>query len=246
MRKSLVAVAFMSATPAAFSAPLVDVYAGAYTWNAELSGDIATGSDKVDLEKDLDFDKTRENVFYIGLEHPVPLVPNVRLRHITVSDDQRNTLTRNFSFGGGTFIAGNTVRSDFDLDITDATLYYSPLDNWLNLDLGLTVRRMDAEFTIESGAQRGHEKAEKTIPMLHVAAQADLPLTGFYVGAEVNTISYDGSKLQDSNLHVGWASDFLLGVELGYSRMDLELDDVSNLDSDITIGGPYLALALRF
>jgi hypothetical protein len=35
-------------------------------------------------------------------------------------------------------------------------------------------------------------------------------------------------------------------VELGYKHMDLELDDVSDLDADLDMGGPYLAASLSF
>lgn len=246
MRKSLMALGLMSLAPAAHSAPLIDIYAGAYTWNADFSGTISSGADEVDVSRDLDFDKSRENILFIGLEHPVPLLPNVRLRHVAVSDAERSTLGRAIDFGGGAFLPGQSVRADYDLDMTDLTLYYSPLNNWVKLDLGLNVRRLDAEFVIQSGTDRGREAARKTIPMLHLAARGNLPLSGFYAGGEANVVSYDGSKLHDSNLYVGWTSDFLLGVQVGYSRLDLELDDVSGLDTDLSLKGPYLALTLTF
>ena len=47
--------------------------------------------------------------------------------------------------------------------------------------------------------------------------------------------------MRDFDAHIGWQSDFLLGVKAGYSRLEVELDDVSGLDSDLEIGGPYLA-----
>ena len=74
----------------------------------------------------------------------------------------------------------------------------------------------------------------------------NLPLTGVYVGGEINAIEYDGSGMRDFDAHIGWQSDFLLGVKAGYSRLEVELDDVSGLDSDLEIGGPYLAATFRF
>lgn len=246
MRKACMALGLTLLAPAAYSAPLVDIYAGAYSWNAELSGTVSSGGDDISFDRDLDFDKTRENVLYIGLEHPIPVLPNVRLRHSEVSDSARNTLSRQITFGGETFNIADAVSSSYDLEMTDLTLYYSPLNNWVKLDLGLNVRRLEAEFNIASSTDSARESASETIPMLHLAARGNLPFSGFYAGGEVNVVSYDGSKLQDTNVYLGWTSDFLLGVQVGYNRLDLELDDVSDLDSDFSLKGPYLALTFTF
>jgi len=52
--------------------------------------------------------------------------------------------------------------------------------------------------------------------------------------------------MNDYNARIGWRSDYLLGLELGYSRMNIVLDDVNDLDTDLDIGGPYLAISLSF
>ncbi|MCH8543506.1 MAG: TIGR04219 family outer membrane beta-barrel protein [Alcanivorax sp.] len=246
IRKTLMAAGLIALAPAAQSAPLIDVYAGAYTWNASLSGNIASGNDNIDMKDDLGFGRERQNVLYFGLEHFVPLVPNVRLKHMVMSDSSRNTIERNFEFGGGNFTAGQNVESDFDLDMTDLTLYYTPLNNVVKLDAGLNIRRVDADFRLRNGGPEGREAAKETFPMLHLAARANLPFSGLYAGAEINTIRYDGSRIQDYTVKAGWVSDFLLGVELGYSQYDIKLDDVSGLDTDLEFGGPYLALSLTF
>lgn len=248
MRKTLVlavAAGALALTPAVQAAPLVNVYAGAFTWNADVSGFVDTDGDRVDMEDDLGFDRSRQNVLYFGLEHFVPLVPNVRLRHMALSDSGRAT-TAGFVFDGQAF-AGD-VRSSFDLDMTDLTLYYTPLDNVVKLDAGLNVRRIDAEFDVrtEPAAIQGNETARETFPMLHLGARVNLPFSGFYAGGEINTIRYDGSRIEDYTARVGWVSDFLLGVELGYSHFNIKLDDISGLDADLEFGGPYLALSVSF
>ncbi|MBZ2189870.1 TIGR04219 family outer membrane beta-barrel protein [Alcanivorax sp. JB21] len=246
MRKTLMAAGLVALAPAAQSAPLIDVYAGAYTWNASLSGTIASGNDDIDMKDDLGYGRERQNVLYFGLEHVVPMVPNVRLKHMVMSDSSRNTIERSFQFGGGTFVITDEVQSEFDLDMTDLTLYYTPLDNVVKLDVGLNVRRVDADFRMRSGGDDGRETAKETFPMLHLAARGNLPFSGLYAGAEINAIRYDGSRVEDYTVKAGWVSDFLLGVELGYSQFNVELDDVSGLDTDLEFGGPYLALSLTF
>ena len=126
----------------------------------------------------------------------------------------------------------------------DGTFYYSPINTALKVDLGLTVRQMDGDLRLNSLVGKTTLSIDETLPMLHAGARAQLPIPGVYVGAEVNAISYDGSKMNDYNARVGWRSDYLLGLELGYSRMNIELDDVNNLDTDLEVGGPYFAISL--
>ncbi|MBF5057656.1 hypothetical protein Y5W_02950 [Alcanivorax sp. 521-1] len=247
MKRLTLMAALAAAAPATQAAPLVDVYAGGYSWDTETSGTIASsGNDDIDMEDDLGFDDTDQTVLFVGVEHAVPILPNVRLRHMDLSDDGRNTLIDPVTFDGETF-TGDVI-SEYDLDMLDGTFYWTPLDNVVKLDLGVTVRRMDAEVTIRSDSfgNAATEKADETFPMGHLAVRANLPLTGVYVGGEVNAIEYDGSGMRDYSARIGWRSNFLLGVEAGYSRMEIELDDVGDLDSDMEIGGPYIAATLAF
>ena len=239
-------LAALSAAPFAQAAPLVDVYAGGYAWSPDTSGSIASGSNDIDMEDDLGFDDSDQTVLYVGLEHAVPVLPNVRLRYMDLSDDASNTLVDPITFNGQTF--ADNVNSDYDMEMLDGTFYWSPLDNVVKLDLGLTVRQMDADFTIRSQTvgNVASESASETFPLAHGAVRANLPLTGVYVGGEINAIEYDGSGMRDFDAHIGWQSDFLLGVKAGYSRLEVELDDVSGLDSDLEIGGPHLAATFRF
>lgn len=250
LRKLLIALPATLLLPVtqAVAAPMVDVYAGAYTWDAGFSGNFASQGQDIDVEDDLDYDSARQNVLYLGVDHAVPLVPNVRLRHVDLSDDSDSTLTREFKYAGNTYQSNHDVSSRFQLDHTDLTLYYTPLDTVARVDFGLTVRQLDSEFEIrnKTTGDRGFVAADATLPMLHVAAGGDLPLTGFYARGEVNAVSFDGNDFTDARAAVGWRSDMVLGLELGYQQLDLTLDDVDDLDADMSVGGPYLALSLNF
>lgn len=256
-RKRLAAILPLIFAPAAWGAdvtPGVDFYAGAYGWDAQPSGSFSStidgaSVDKIDVEDDLDFSTNQNNILYIGVEHAVPLIPNVRLRSADISDSSTAQLTRNFTYEGQAFTAADTVSSRYQLDYQEATLYYTPLDTVAKVDLGLTVRKFDAEFEIESRTppqRRGFVAAEGTVPMLHVGVAGDLPLNGFYAKGKVDVISYDGNDLTDARVALGWRSDMVLGVEAGYQRFALKLDDVDDLDADLTLAGPYLALSLSF
>lgn len=242
----LAGLAALSAAPFAQAAPLVDVYAGGYAWSPDTSGSIASGSNDIDMEDDLGFDDSDQSVIYVGLEHAVPVLPNVRLRYMDLSDDASNTVVSPITFNGE-ILAGN-LASEYDMEMLDGTFYWSPLDNVVKLDLGVTVRQMDADFSIRSRTvgNVASESASETFPLAHGAVRANLPLTGVYLGGEINAIEYDGNGMRDFDAYIGWQSDFLLGVKAGYSRLEVELDDVSGLDADLRMGGPYLAATFRF
>lgn len=244
-RAGLLAIALLT-TPTLHAAPGIAIYGGGYSWDTEFEGTVAAGGGNIDVQEDLGFDEADQSVFYLGLEHAVPVIPNARVRFMDLSDSASNRISRTFTFNGEAFVANTRVDSDFDLDLLDGTLYYSPLDNAVKLDVGLTVRNLDGQLRLNSIAGKTSKSIDETLPLLHVAARANLPATGVYVGAELNTISYDDNKMTDYNARVGWRSDFLLGLELGYSQLDLELDDLSGLDADLDMGGPYLALSLGF
>lgn len=244
MKKMTLAALMLAAAPLAQAAPLVDVYAGANYWHPDTSGTIASGDGDIDMHQDLGYSHSNQNNVYVGLEQPLPLLPNVRVSYMDLSDSASNTIVKPIVFDNHAF-TGN-VHSSYDLKMLDGTLYWSPLNNWVKLDLGLTVRHIKADIKIRGAGQEAEKNVDKTFPLAHVAAEADLPLSGAYVGASVDGVSYDGSHLLDYDAHVGWRSDALLGIRAGYRRMELKLNDVGGVDSDLKIGGPYVGLTLNF
>ena len=114
------------------------------------------------------------------------------------------------------------------------------------LDTGLTVRKMEGYLHLNSLNSDARIDVDEIVPMLHLGARANLPVPGVYVGGEINAIEYDGSGINDFDVQVGWRSDYLIGIEVGYSYLQLDLEDVSSLDTDLEMGGPYLALSIGF
>ena len=229
--------------------PLVNIHGGLLYWNSSLSGDIAADGDDVDMEDDLGFGRERHNILYLGVEHPVPFVPNARLRHMELDDSARGTVEQDFTFAGQQFTAEENVSSEYDFTITDISLYYSLPVPAVDVNAGLTVRRLEVDARIRSRDNPGNEEnvdGDGVFPMLHGSLEGSLPLTGFYAGGEANVVSYDGNSFRDGRAYVGWTSDFALGVELGYQALQFKIDDLDGIDADISKTGPYLGLSLRF
>ena len=167
---------------------LFGIYAGAGTWEQQFSGDVSSGTSAVDVEDDLALDDDSNTVFYVALEHGVPLLPNIRAQHFAIDVDGSNVLSRSIEFNGETF--------ELSEDINTAI---------------------------------------------------DLPLTGLWLGAEAQGVSYQDNSLMEFNAQLGYESKLGFGIEAGWRSVQIEVAEFDDVDSaKIDISGPYAALNYHF
>lgn len=238
----------MLATSLTLAAPMVaadflGVHAGAGQWRADYSGDLGNPSISAD---ELGLDDSGNNYIYVAFEHPVPLLPNARIQHTSISSSQTSTINQSFTLNNQSFVVGEEVSSDVDLTHTDFTAYYQILDNWVNLDLGLTVRRFDGHATAIGDFGQESVDIQETLPMLYGKAQFDLPFTGWSVGAEGNTVSYSGNNVTDLAAKISYRFGLVaqFGFELGYRHLSVEIDE--DVYADMELKGPYAGLIFEF
>lgn len=240
----------VAASPFSFADTVLGLYVGAGVWQSDFSGDV--GSIPIDLN-DLGVQEQDGNVLFVALEHPIPIIPNIRLQTLDLNYEQTAVVSQSFEFDDQIFTANDTIHSDFDLSHTDFTLYYEVLDNWVSLDLGLTGRVFDGyvfaeSLTTPSDSER--IELDETIPLLYLNAQFELPLTGLYIAAGGNFVSYDGHSLRDYSLGLGYQTDGLVldfGIEAGIRKFTVELDNLDDeLNANIELDGMYFTAFLHF
>ncbi|MDX1597421.1 MAG: TIGR04219 family outer membrane beta-barrel protein [Marinobacter sp.] len=246
MRKLILAMsgAAVLAAPLAH-ADVVGLGANVSYWDSDLSGKAASNGDVVDVENDLDLDSDSNANLSAYVEHPVPLLPNVRLNYTSIEQSGRGELGANFD--NIIVLSGVTeVQSDLDLDQLDLTLYYEVLDNWVNVDLGLTVRDLDGELRVQevNGTAVSESEIDAVVPMGYLAARFDLPFTGVSVGGEANLISFDGDSVYDYNAY-GQYEIAMLQLRAGYREISIDYEDDDD-KLDVDLGGPFLSAGVRF
>ena len=222
---------------ASASADFLGVYVGGGSWNHDPSGDFnttQTGSTNIDMKSNLGLSDESEAYVWAAFEHPIPFLPNIRLEKTSLG---HTGTAGSVNFNGVTVNGAATI----SLDSTDAILYYRLLDNWVNFDLGLNLRKIDGEFAIGSESV----SVSESIPMLYMAAQFDLPFSGFSVGADYSLVSYSGSKYDDLRLRALYEMG-VVGFEVGLRTTTLELDDVDNINAKIDFDGIMLGMFLHF
>ena len=237
--------------PSIAGADILGVTAGANYWNYDIGGtaryQTRDSANDIDVNKDLGYDDGNLGYYYIALEHPVPFLPNVRLSKTDIDEDANGILSKTVVYGGTTFLVNENLNSEVQLDQTDITLYYSPLDTVVNVDLGLNAKYIDSTARI-TGAISGTQDADVSgwVPMAYAGVGIDLPLTGLAVSADGSYIKYESSSFYDYTLRVTYTSPWYVGADVGYRKIKLDLDDFDDSFANVEFDGPYAGLYLHF
>ncbi len=227
---------------------------GMYQWTPDYSGTISVDDDvltgtELDIEDDLGFTDESHNILWASIEHPVPFLPNFKLVSSDLEISASAVLTRDIVFGGETYATNEAVDTLVDMSNIEYTFYYELLDNWINLDAGLTIRQYDGLLTLRTDPSSSNinesEDIDFTIPLFYLKGRVDLPLTGFFVDGEINIVNYDGNSLSDTAFSVGYESEIGLGAKAGYRTFSMEVDE-SDFNSDLEFKGAYLSVFFHF
>jgi outer membrane protein len=175
------------------------------------------------------FGSDDESAYQVGIffEHPVPLIPNLRV-----------DLTPETSFSGSDGLIGtNTV----SLDQVDITPYYEILDNVVDLDLGVSFKVLDG--TVKGSI---NQSFKEVIPMGYLGMAITPPLSPISIEGSLKYITYSGDSLSDARIKVLWKIAAGLGAQAGYRYESLKISDHYDMNTDVRFKGPFIGLYYRF
>ena len=232
--------------PGMAAADVLSFAIGGGVWNETPTGNIIKPSGAVtptvDVENQLFWKEESQGYIFATLEHPVPILPNVRLMHTKL--DHAGSGTTNFTFDGISF--SGTVANEFSIEQTDILAYYEVLDNVVSLDLGLNIRLLELTYRIEDDAGSNTSgNVEAPVPMLYGLIGGS-PWPGLLLSAEGNYMSVSGSTISDFTAKIAYTTDFFVGVEAGYRVQSIELDDVDDTNAKLDFAGPFIGAYLKF
>lgn len=223
-------------------ADFVGLNIGTNHWMPDLTGTFKSNNDStIQLSNDLGYKDYSTTNLSVSFEHPVPALPNLKYQGYKLNTSSRQSNVTNPIIFDGTSYTGN-INSTLDLSHQDIVLYYELLDNWINLDLGLDLKMFDGKVSISDDTDPSGRSidVDETVPMLYLAARFDLPLTGFYVGANFQQLSIGDSSAEDSTVMIGYESKIGLGIEGGFKTFTLDLEDVNSLNTNLEYDGLFL------
>ncbi len=249
---SIALFAGLSLSVASFTAQadLIGLQIGGGGWKHDPSGNFrynsGSSSVSIDLDSDLHLATQTQGYFYINFENPIPLLPNVRLMSTKLENSGSGQISQTFTFNNQTYTASTSVTSVLNLNQTDLTLYWEPLDNIVSFDFGLTLKKFSGEATLVSTALGTSSTTfSQVIPMGYLMLGVS-PMPGLLISAETNIIKYSGSTISDFTAKVSYTTDYFLGIEAGYRKQVYKLDNVSGVFSDMRFSGPFLGAYLKF
>ncbi len=229
---------------------LLGLYAGVQTWGMETSGGFSTDGTNVDFN----FNHTVRVNFYAALEHPIPLIPNIKLQRTNMDTDGDATLNTNFTFGGELFALDTVASSFVQLDSTDIILYYELLDNDLiSFDVGLNVKYVDGELSVraqDDPSLRAFEAFSGPVPMAYSRIEVGIPFSGFGAFVEGSFLAVDDHTLSDFQAAITYSLLDNIVIDLtfqvGYRAVSLELDDLDDIFSDLEFKGAFAGVEVHF
>jgi outer membrane protein len=229
------------------TADFLGVEAGITAFSNNIDGNFKYKGDLINTKDTIGIDETNSNIgIWVSFEHPAPLIPNVKIKHVDLEYSGNKSLTNNTTFANKSFNANETIQSNIELTQTDFIAYYEILDNYVNLDLGLNLKLIDTKFKIASTNQVAQNDISTAIPMLYTKAKVELPFSGAFLEAELSYIGYSGNTIYDAQASVGYESSLGLGANLGYRKINLKLDDVKDTSTNITVDGAFASVFYHF
>ncbi|XQW86755.1 TIGR04219 family outer membrane beta-barrel protein [Thalassotalea piscium] len=132
-------------------ADTVGLYIGGQIWQSEVSDAL----DEQDTLNGFNLKKEQQSQYFVAIEHPYPLLPNVRISSSTLDSSGKSNSTEEINFTDPasqilhTSVIDTIVDANVNVSYVDYTLYYELFDNGLfSFDLGLTARDFNGAITV--------------------------------------------------------------------------------------------------
>lgn len=237
------------------AAPGFGVGFEARSWHPTLDGKVTVDTDalpgtRIDADRDLDVDE-KESV--LDGEVWFRIFSNrFNFSWVRLENEGRKTLTQSLTFDGKTYTAGDTVTSEFNLEVLDGT-YERPIPfigDWgfASLNILLGAKLIDFEGELNSTALgRTSEDVKAPVPQVGASFRAgwepvELYLSAKGVAIDVQDVSGHMLDLR-GEVGVGRLWGFALKAGYRYLGFAIESDDA---EIDLSYAGPYGAISWEF
>ncbi|MBP8118940.1 MULTISPECIES: TIGR04219 family outer membrane beta-barrel protein [Shewanella] len=245
MKKTLLASAVLGFCMAssAQAATVVGFTIGGDYWRADTSG---TFADKGQPQQTFDYSSSAQGSYWIAVEHPLPFVPNIKIRENSL--DQKGGMSgADFNFNGHDF-KGN-VTAYTDLSNTDFVLYYEILDNDIvSLDLGAAYKLMNGSLRVQDPGHPEEKDVDSGIVMGYASTHVGMPGLGLYGFADLMQ-GVNESSVHDYAIGLGWQFDGLAvdtRVRVGYREFLFDVSNFSGVSADTKFKGYFAGVEINF
>lgn len=240
MKKYALALTVLLASTQA-QADILGAGLGTGIWTSGPVGTVTTNNNEFDVEKDTGLDASNNNYAWFYFNHPLPVIPNIRLESTQVSSSGNGS--QSVTYLNTTFANHET---DLNLDQVDVLLYWGIPLPVVSLNYGLGAKQFTGDLTIKDGTNSKTNDLNGTIPVGYLAAQANIPALPLSLSADIKTL---GSIYNDTTLKARYditSFGLKLGIEAGYRVQSLKTDEIGDIDVDMKIDGYFAGVTLVF
>jgi len=235
--------------------PAVDGEISAGYIKQDISGWIQYKGDSADIDSDLNIGDESSYFIRAKLEHPVPVLPNIKLQYLRMKFTGDGTVNRTYTFGDVSVNVNDRVRTKLDLDHYDFVMFYNlPFIEALqvvDVEFGLNIRVIDFYAWLRDDTINEEDSISLTlpIPMLHGSVELK-PVSFVSFLVEANGVAYQGNHYYDVTGEVRLKPVRTLAVDLfiglGYRYEKLKIDDVDDTSADVKVKQPYIQAGILF
>ena len=172
----------------------------------------------------------------VAVEHPVPLLPNAKIKYVNLDSNSEQSSLIN--------------ASEIELNNIDYILYYELLDTIVHADIGAGLTNLDGTVkNLTAGVFTQYDLDEYS-PLLYATAGVKLPFTG--MSAKAEAVYSHGSDTRKTDVQAELQYDFIdnllvdVGAKIGYRIMQVDFEQDQRPDSQLEFKGPYIGLDIHF
>ena len=172
----------------------------------------------------------------IAVEHPVPLLPNAKIKYVNLDSNSEQSTPAN--------------ASEIELNNIDYILYYEFLDTVVHADVGAGLTQLDGTVQNLTNAAFNQYDLDEYSPLLYATVGVKLPFTG--MSAKAEAIYSHGSDSQKTDVQAELQYDFIdnllvdVGAKIGYRVMQVDVEQKQRPDLQLEFKGPYIGLDIHF
>jgi len=210
-------------------ADVIGLKADASYWNFDGYSQSANAG-----KQDLDRQGTAQ--LSVAFEHPVPLLPNAKIKYVNLDSNSEQSTPLN--------------AADIELNNIDYILYYELLDTIVHADIGAGLTNLDGTVrNLNAGALTQYDLDEYS-PSLYATAGVKLPFTG--MSAKAEAVYSHGSDIKKTDVQAELQYDFIdnllvdVGAKVGYRIMNIDAEQNNAPDLELEFKGPYIGLNIHF
>ncbi len=171
----------------------------------------------------------------------------IRFSYLPIRYEGDKQVTQSVSFGGTTYTAGTTVKTELKADMYDLTYEYDALKTELGfLGIIIGVKYFDLYAKLESTGFKEEGKGQAPIPVIGLAGRI-YPIKYFNVSGEITGLTVGKASIYDAEAAININPIQYVGISGGYRIIRFSAEGDNEKDkATLRLHGPFVALMVRF